>query len=407
MINKRKQQRENKAHHVVVERTVLSHFSHKCLIKLYSYFTDSSTLYFELEFCQNGEFSRYMQEQKILPMKEAQFYAAECVSILDFMHSNGIAHRDFKPENLLLDDNYHLKVCDFGTAKFFSTGDNDTFIQKITEYLMKIRGLKKEDPNKLSVNDVNEGQLKADRGTFVGTLYYISPEMLKNQSGGPEGDYWAQGVIIYKMLTNKYPFDGSGNVETFKSIKNCSFKFPDIAECYLDIDSKDLISKLLVLNPQDRLGCGEPGTKNDLNALKNHPFFKSINWKNQFYMQAPVKRDTKIFAEALVKLQKLENKKSKVMKTGLVKKYKVFGQLWNTRQLVLYNDGRLEYLDPDTNEKKGEIILCKDCDVELWKDHKFKQSVPGRVYEFKVKGVDFAQSWVDKIDVELKKFEPD
>ena len=50
-------------------------------------------------------------------MEQARFVAAEIVNILEYMHSKGVAHRDLKPSNFLIDENYHLKLIDFGTAK--------------------------------------------------------------------------------------------------------------------------------------------------------------------------------------------------------------------------------------------------------------------------------------------------
>jgi 3-phosphoinositide dependent protein kinase-1 len=53
-----------------------------------------------------------------LKIETARFVAAEIINILEYMHSKGIAHRDLKPSNLMIDENYHLKLVDFGTAKF-------------------------------------------------------------------------------------------------------------------------------------------------------------------------------------------------------------------------------------------------------------------------------------------------
>jgi len=53
-----------------------------------------------------------------LKIETAKFVAAEIINILEYMHSKGIAHRDLKPSNLMIDENYHLKLVDFGTAKF-------------------------------------------------------------------------------------------------------------------------------------------------------------------------------------------------------------------------------------------------------------------------------------------------
>lgn len=109
------------------------------------------------------------------------------------MHGSGIIHRDFKPENLLLDDKNHLKIIDFGTAKFFETESNKVFYKNISGMLDKIRNRE-------------EGSQRDRKGTFVGTMFYLSPEMIEDDEGGTEGDWWAFGITIYKMLTGKYQF---------------------------------------------------------------------------------------------------------------------------------------------------------------------------------------------------------
>jgi 3-phosphoinositide dependent protein kinase-1 len=58
-----------------------------------------------------------------LKYHQAQFIAAELILILEHMHSKGVAHRDLKPSNLLLDERLHLKLVDFGTAKFINESD--------------------------------------------------------------------------------------------------------------------------------------------------------------------------------------------------------------------------------------------------------------------------------------------
>ncbi len=70
-----------------------------------------------LDLAPNGELFTVIKREGFLKSDVARFAAAEIVNILEYMHGKGIAHRDLKPSNLLLDENYHLKLVDFGTAK--------------------------------------------------------------------------------------------------------------------------------------------------------------------------------------------------------------------------------------------------------------------------------------------------
>jgi len=89
--------------------------------------------------------------------------------------------------------------------------------------------------------------------------------MLQSCSVGPEADFWALGVIIFRLLYGSVPFAGETEYLTFEKILNLDFEFPETA---LSAE-KDLISKLLTIDPQKRL--------TDVQTIKNHEFFKSID----------------------------------------------------------------------------------------------------------------------------------
>jgi 3-phosphoinositide dependent protein kinase-1 len=65
----------------------------------------------------NGELFSVIRREGKLKYNASRLIAAEIINILEYMHSKGVSHRDLKPANLLLDENYHLKLVDFGTAK--------------------------------------------------------------------------------------------------------------------------------------------------------------------------------------------------------------------------------------------------------------------------------------------------
>lgn len=99
------------------------------------------------------------------------------------------------------------------------------------------------------------------RGTFVGTAYYVSPEMLKDNVAMPASDIWALGCILFKMLTGEVPFSGTTDYMTFQIILERKLTFPTTVP--LSDDAKDLIDKLLQVDPYQRLGASRPGSEND------------------------------------------------------------------------------------------------------------------------------------------------
>jgi 3-phosphoinositide dependent protein kinase-1 len=121
------------------------------------------------------------------------------------------------------------------------------------------------------------------RQSFVGTAQYVSPEILRGNAPHFASDLWAFGCIIFQMLTGSPPFRDGSEYLIFKKILNRDYEFPDN---FPNDDAKDLIEKLLKFNPQERLGA------NDLpelryTTIRNHNFFKGINWDEVFKNQPP------------------------------------------------------------------------------------------------------------------------
>lgn len=86
-----------------------------------------------------------------------RFYAAEIVSAISFLHERGVVHRDLKPENVLLDEDGHIMVTDFGLCK----------------------------------GNIDDDSTRAD--SFVGTMQYMAPEVIKGEVHGKAVDWWSVG----------------------------------------------------------------------------------------------------------------------------------------------------------------------------------------------------------------------
>ena len=170
----------------------------------------------------------------------ARFYAAQIVFALRHMHSLNIIHRNLTPENILFNDNMQIQIAGFGTAK--ELPDDDV---------------------------TREGRTRSS--SFVGTVQYFSPELLKDKQAGISSDLWALGCILFQMLTGKRPFQAQTENLTFNQILNCSYQVPrDIANV-----AKDLIGQLLQLDPMQRIGCVACG---GYEGLMGHRFFEGIDW---------------------------------------------------------------------------------------------------------------------------------
>lgn len=121
--------------------------------------------------------------------------------------------------------------------------------------------------------------------SFVGTAEYASPELLMNNVTNSQSvDIWALGCIIYKLFHGFSPFIARNDMLIFQNIINMKYKLMD----HLPEDARDLISKLLIADPEKRLGCGEKGSGYDFEALKSHTFFKDVTFENIHLQNPPI-----------------------------------------------------------------------------------------------------------------------
>ncbi|XP_051120024.1 3-phosphoinositide-dependent protein kinase 2 [Andrographis paniculata] len=237
--------KENKIAYVKLERIVLDQLDHPGVVRLFFTFQDTFSLYMGLESCDGGElFDQIIRKSRLLE-DEARFYAAEVVDALEYIHSMGLIHRDIKPENLLLTADGHIKIADFGSVKPMQ-GSRITVL-----------------PNAASDDKAS---------TFVGTAAYVPPEVLNSSPATFGIDLWALGCTLYQMLSGTSPFKDASEWLIFQRIIARDIRFPN----YFSAEARDLIDQLLDMDPTRRPGAGHGGFA----PLKNHPFFKGIDWKN-------------------------------------------------------------------------------------------------------------------------------
>ncbi|XP_071976501.1 3-phosphoinositide-dependent protein kinase 1 [Engystomops pustulosus] len=246
ILQKRHIVKENKVPYVTRERDVMSRLDHPFFVKLYFTFQDVEKLYFGLSYAKNGELLKYIRKIGSFDETCTRFYSAEIVRALEYLHEKGIIHRDLKPENILLSEDMHIQITDFGTAKVLSSDTR-----------------------------------QARANSFVGTAQYVSPELLTEKSACKSSDLWALGCIIYQLVAGLPPFRAGNEYLIFQKIIKLEYDFPE----KFFPRAKDLVEKLLVLDPIKRLGCEEMG---GFGPLKAHSFFDGITWQD-LHLQTPPK----------------------------------------------------------------------------------------------------------------------
>jgi len=243
ILNKNFLYKNERVEEPIIERNILTLCNHPSIVKLISTFQTKHKLYFVLEYIQNNDLSNLIKRINIFPPNLSKQIISELVNVIEYLHCTmKMSHNDLKPGNIMLDENNHIKLIDFATAKIHG---------KIFD---KSQG-KFIDSDKYISEEI------------FGTIEYISPEMLEHKiTDYRTNDIWALGVIIYIIYNGESPFLGKNDFFTIENIKNCQFKFvnENIPE-----EAKDLINHILVKDPTKRY---------NISQIKNHKYFDGINW---------------------------------------------------------------------------------------------------------------------------------
>ena len=163
------------------------------------------------------ELYNYLLREGAIAVEKVQKIFTQLVGAVSYVHSKSCVHRDLKLENILLDKNENVKLCDFGFTR---------------EY---------------------EGHLSYLR-TFCGTICYSAPEMLKGEKyAGEKVDVWSLGIILYALLVGELPFDEDDDMVTKHKILSSEPTYP----AAIPADAKTLISQMLSKRPLVRPSLAE------------------------------------------------------------------------------------------------------------------------------------------------------
>lgn len=216
----------------IAERNVLITSNHPFILSAKYTFQSETHLFLVTDYMPGGNLYTRLLIVKKFTLDYIQFYSAQIALAIGYLHEKDVIHRDLKLENILINQDGYLKLADFGLVK-----------------------------SNMIENETTR--------TFCGTPEFTAPEMILNKPYHKSIDWWAFGCLVFEMATGFPPFTGDNNRMLFESI----IKNPVLYPNDMDNDLFDLLSKLLVKEPKERLGSG----KMDFFDIISHPFFKSLN----------------------------------------------------------------------------------------------------------------------------------
>eukprot|EP00403_Amphidinium_massartii_P019528 CAMPEP_0178420746 /NCGR_PEP_ID=MMETSP0689_2-20121128/26290_1 /TAXON_ID=160604 /ORGANISM="Amphidinium massartii, Strain CS-259" /LENGTH=491 /DNA_ID=CAMNT_0020042235 /DNA_START=15 /DNA_END=1487 /DNA_ORIENTATION=- len=220
--------------------------AHPNIVKMCETFEDKVCIYIVMELCTGGSVGDVLQKEKILSEKHTLVIVYQLLYAINYMHSNGICHRDVKPDNLLL----------------LNSDPLDTSIVKVADFGLSC-----------------QFQPNVDMTIVAGTPAYAAPDVLKGKYD-QSCDLWSTGVTLYQLLSGELPFDGKTDQELVDKVKRGNYSFKAQTWQTVSDSAKDLVRGLLAFKQRERLQAKDAlqheGAKRGAPGLKEPAVVKRL-----------------------------------------------------------------------------------------------------------------------------------
>ncbi|KZV25270.1 CBL-interacting serine/threonine-protein kinase 14-like [Dorcoceras hygrometricum] len=217
-ISKQRVMRSNLMAHIKREISIMHKMDHPHIVRLLEVLATKTKIYFIMEFAKGGELFTKVAKGRFSEDLSRKYFQ-QLISAVGYCHSRGVYHRDLKPENLLLDENWELKVTDFG-------------LSAVTDQIRP------------------DGLLH----TLCGTPAYVAPEILAKQGyDGAKIDVWSCGVILFVLNAGYLPFNDTNLMAMYRKIYKGEFRCPK----WTSPELKRFLSRILDPNPATRITVNE------------------------------------------------------------------------------------------------------------------------------------------------------
>ncbi|KAI5863260.1 Pkinase-domain-containing protein [Durotheca rogersii] len=212
------------------EIAIMKKLNHPNLVQLIEVLDDpdNDSLYMVLEMCKKGVVMKVGLDESAVPYDDerCRHWFRDLILGIEYLHSQGVVHRDIKPDNLLLTEDDVLKIVDFGVSEMF------------------------DKPDRMMTSK------------SAGSPAFLPPELCQAKHGdvsGKAADVWSMGVSLYCLKYGKLPFRGANVLDMYEAIRTQEVQIPPDE----DKDFADLITRILDKNSETRL---------TLREIRNHPW---------------------------------------------------------------------------------------------------------------------------------------
>lgn len=194
--------------------------SHPNVVGVFDRGEHEGTYYIAMELLSGRTLKQIMSEEAPLPQEQVIDLGSQILKAAGFAHRGGVIHRDFKPHNVIVDEQGRAKVTDFGIARAGASEMTET-------------------------------------GSIMGTAHYLSPEQAQGHAVTAASDLYSIGVMLYEMLAGRLPFDGDSAVAI--ALKHLSEPPPPLSQLRPDIHPalEAVVMAALAKDPERRWQTAE------------------------------------------------------------------------------------------------------------------------------------------------------
>lgn len=219
------------------ESRAIALLNHPNIVKIFDVCNSPTLQYIVMEYIDGISLKDYIEQQRVVRVKEAVHFTTQILRALMQAHSKGIVHRDIKPQNIMLLSNGQIKVTDFGIARL-STSRTSTITDKA-----------------------------------IGSVHYIAPEQARGANTDARADLYSVGVMLYEMLTGKLPFEANSAVSVAVMQLQADPKMPREINPNIPVGLEEITMQAMQKDPAKRYQSAAEMLE-DIENFKRNPGIK-------------------------------------------------------------------------------------------------------------------------------------